>query len=177
MAVDESRVKGMPSTSLFCSLKHLEVTCTDFPVTCFTFIAKLGTNLQSVKVMSLQGLSSLSVEDWINSKCFPKVHTFILYQAPKLSFQMINLLLEHMPSLTKFGDLNSFDTAERTSTSERSQDIKRLASKVKEKEWDLILIDSSQENFASCEKDFTKMLSLHWFYLTEAPTNHKNLGT
>ena len=42
MAVDESRVKGMPSTSLFCSLKHLEVTCTDFPVTCFTFIAKLG---------------------------------------------------------------------------------------------------------------------------------------
>ena len=40
--VDVSRVKGMPSTSLLASLKHLEVTCQDFPVTCFTFIAKLG---------------------------------------------------------------------------------------------------------------------------------------
>ena len=40
--VDLSRIKGMPSTSLMNKLKHLEVTCNDFPVTCFTFIAKLG---------------------------------------------------------------------------------------------------------------------------------------
>ena len=108
------------------------------------FFCTRRTNLQSVKVMSIQGLSSLCVEEWVNAKCFPKVHTFILSQGRELSFHMINLMLEHMPSLRKFGDLNSFDN----DNPDRSGDMKRLANKVKDMEWDLLLIDSSQVSVA-----------------------------
>jgi len=157
------------SNHLFRSLKHLEVTCPEFPTSCFTFIAKLATNLQSVKVMGLSGLSTLTVEEWIAAKCFPKVHTFILFQGRDMSFRMLDLLVENMPSLRKLGDFNSIDT----DSSGKTQDMKRLVSKIKTQNWDLMLIDSAQD-CANCDKDFSKMLSLHWFYLTEAPTNQKH---
>ena len=169
-SVDPSRVKGMPSTSLLGSLKHLEVTCTEFPIACFSFIAKLGLNLQSIKVMGLSAVSENTVEDWIAAKCFPKVHTFILFQGRDVTYKMVEILIEMMPNLRKFGDLNSFDSESST----RNQDMKRLVSRIKEEQWDLMLIDSSPENVPPCDKDFSKMLSLHWFYLTEAPTNKKS---
>ena len=95
--------------------------------------------------MSIQGLSSLCVEEWVNTKCFPRVHTFILAQGRELSFHMINLLLEHMPSIQKFGDVSSFDN----DNPDRSGDIQRLAAKIKDMEWDLILVDSCQVSEAA----------------------------
>ena len=68
-----------------------------------------------------------------------------------------------MPSLRVLGDLSGFDPVGNCSTS-----LKRLLSRVKEEGWDLRLL-MSEGRPAEEAKEFNKLLSLHWFYLTQAP--------
>ena len=62
------------------------------------------------------------------------------------------------------GDFNSFDMR-------RPNELKKLQQKIRDEGWQLSLVDSQSAH--SDEKDFNKLLSLHWFYLTEAPSLNK----
>ena len=54
----------------------------------------------------------------------------------------------------------------------RPNDMKRLQQKIRDEGWQLSLVDSQSTH--SDEKDFNKLLTLHWFYLTEAPSLNKD---
>ena len=72
--------------------------------------------------------------------------------------------MENLPSLQKLGDFQSFDVR-------RPNDMKRFYSKIREGKWNLNLFDS--QSSSSFEKDFNKLLTLHWFYLTDGPSHKR----
>ena len=78
---------------------------------------------------------------------------------------MVELLMENLPSLQKLGDFSSFDLR-------RPNDMKRFHAKIREEKWDIHLLDSPPTSSFG-EKDFNKLLTLHWFYLTDGPTNKR----
>jgi len=90
------------------------------------------------------------------------LETLIIYKAPELTREAVENVLEHYPNLQKFGDFRSFDFR-------RPQDMKKLQQKIKDESWNLTCIESVSSN--SEEKDFAKLLSLHWFYLTESKSS------
>ena len=81
-----------------------------------------------------------------------------------MSSEMIELLIENLPNLKKFGDFNTFDIR-------RPNDMKRFYSKIRDERWDIQLFDSQNSSSTFGEKDFNKLLTLHWFYLTDGPSN------
>merc|ERR1712029_757076 len=106
--------------------------------------------LKSVKVFELPGLRKESLIEWIGH--MQNLETLIIFRAPELGKEAIDLILDSCPKLEKFGDFHSFDR--------RANDMKRLQQRI------------------SDEKDFNKLLSLHWFYLTEGPsTSNVVLGS
>lgn len=151
---------------LFGSLAHLEVTCASLPKTCLNFVLKYAIFLRNIKVFHVPGLKKADFEGW--SASLQYLETLILYRAPELNRETVEFVLESLPSLQRFGDLHSFDL-------KRPYDIKRLATRVKDERWDLELIDSPTYNISD-EKEFSKLLSLHWFYLTESPGPGHGLG-
>ena len=92
--------------------------------------------------------------------------TFIIFQGREVNSEIVELLLDGLPSLHKLGDFNSFDLR-------RPSDMKRFYSKIREEKWDVHLFDSQPTTSSFGEKDFNKMLSLHWFYLTDGPANKR----
>ena len=87
-----------------------------------------------------------------------------------MNSEMVELLMENLPSLKKFGDFNSFDLR-------RPNDTKRFYTKIREEKWDIQLFDSQSSihstSTSSGDKDFNKLLTLHWFYLTDGPSNKR----
>jgi len=77
-------------------------------------------------------------------------------------------LLEELESLTELGDLHSMDLARNN-----TNDVRKLHQEVKKKEWDISLVDSSQ-GLDTEERDFCKLQSLHWFYLTPSENYKKS---
>ena len=84
-----------------------------------------------------------------------------------MNCEMAELFMENLPNLKKFGDFNSFDLR-------RPNDMKRFHSKIREEKWDIQLFDSHNPSTSFGEKDFNKLLTLHWFYLTDGPTNKRH---
>ena len=93
-----------------------------------------------------------------------KKETFIIFQGREMNSEMVELLMENLPKLQKLGDFNSFDIR-------RPNDMKRFQAKLREEKWDINLFDSQLSS--SFEKDFNKLLTLHWFYLTDGPSPNK----
>ena len=123
---------------------------------------------RSMKVMNVPGLKKEDVESWQNALF--RLEELIIFRGPELSREAVDLMLESLPNLRVLGNLSSYDI--------RPNDIKRFQSRVKEEEWDLQIIESDTSmgpgmavNHNADEKEFTKYLSLHWFYLTESPGN------
>ena len=90
--------------------------------------------------------------------------TLLFFHEREMSSEMIELLIENLPNLKKFGDFNTFDIR-------RPNDIKRFYSKIRDERWDIQLFDSQNSSSTFGEKDFNKLLTLHWFYLTDGPSN------
>ena len=110
-------------------------------------------------------LSLPLIEKVINIVLFT-IETFLIFQGREMNSEMAELFMENLPNLKKFGDFNSFDLR-------RPNDIKRFHSKIREEKWDIQLFDSQNPSTSFGEKDFNKLLTLHWFYLTDGPTNKR----
>ena len=106
-----------------------------------------------------------SIEKVINIVLF-SIETFLIFQGREMNSEMAELFMENLPNLKKFGDFNSFDLR-------RPNDMKRFHSKIREEKWDIQLFDSQNPSTSFGEKDFNKLLTLHWFYLTDGPTNKR----
>ena len=145
---------------LFPTLQHLEVTCQSFPKSCFSLIASHAPCLKSIKVYDIPGLRQNDLVEWAGDLL--NLETLIIYKAPELTREAVENILEHYPNLQRFGDFRSFDFR-------RPQDMKKLQQKIKDESWNLTCIESVSSN--SEEKDFAKLLSLHWFYLTESKSS------
>jgi len=143
-------------TFAFPKLLHLEVTAS-FPKMCFSLLMKNAPNLISVKVFELPGLRKENLRDWIGHT--QNLETLIIFRAPELGKEAVDLILDSCPKLSKLGDLNSFDLR-------RQCELKKIWQRIRDENWNLKIIDSHQ---GSDEKDFNKLLTLHWFYLTEYP--------
>ena len=160
---------GRSPKMIFPRLKHLEITCCSFHKSAFTFIVKHAVNILTIKVYSLPGLKKEDLELWVTSagtptgSCLQHLETFIIFQAREFNSEMVEVLMDNLPSLRKLGDFNSFDGLR------RPNDMKRFYAKIREGKWDLQLYDS--QSTSAYEKDFNKLLTLHWFYLTDGPTN------
>jgi hypothetical protein len=159
-------------------LEHVEISCSSFPKNCFNFIMKNALALKSMKVLQVPGLKTEDIGSWQGA--LQHLETLIIFRGPELNRESVDLMLDQLPRLKVLGDLSSFDIRHRQS------DFKRIYSRIKDEEWDLRIIDSDSSsggsgvagagggvNAAADEKEFTKSLSLHWFYLTEAPDGMK----
>ena len=139
---------------LFPRLLHLEITAS-FPKVCFSLIMKNAPNLKSAKVFELPGLRKDNLMEWIGH--VQNLETLIIFRAPELGKEAVDLIMEACPKLTKLGDLQEMKKSQ--------NDMKKLLQRIRDENWSLRLIDSQQ---GSDEKDFNKLLTLHWFYLTES---------
>jgi len=167
--VNWSRIEKYSRTPkmLFMNLKHVEITCNSFHKSSFTFIVKHALNILSIKLYSLPSLKREDIEVWIRDKCLQQLETFLIFQGREMNCEMAELFMENLPNLKKFGDFNSFDLR-------RPNDMKRFHSKIREEKWDIQLFDSQNPSTSFGEKDFNKLLTLHWFYLTDGPTNKRH---
>lgn len=150
------------SKILFPHLLHLEITCLSFPRSCFGLIISHAPNLKTAKVFEMPGLRKENFEEW--SCHLQKLETLIIFKAPEINKDAVDMILELCPNLQKFGDFHSFDIR-------RPHDMSKLQKRIRDEQWSLTLIDSLSSH--SDEKDFGKLLSLHWFYLTESPSSTK----
>ena len=151
------------SKVLFPFLQHLEITCS-FPKSCFGLIISQAPNLKTVKIFEMPGLRRENFEEW----CYhlQSLETLIIFRAPEINKDTIEIIFDSCPNLRRFGDFHSFDLR-------RPSDMKKLQQKIREEKWKLTLIDSQSTH--SDEKDFNKLLTLHWFYLTESPSLTKDI--
>ena len=142
---------------LFPHLKHLEITSPSFPTRCFSLIMRNAPALKSVKVFELPGLRKESLIEWIGH--MQNLETLIIFRAPELGKEAIDLILDSCPKLEKFGDFHSFDR--------RANDMKRLQQRIRDENWHLKVIDS--QSTSSDEKDFNKLLSRKFtsYFLSE----------
>ncbi len=148
----------MGTKLLFQHLKHLEITCNSFPKACFSFIISHAFNLKTIKAFHVPGVRQSDLEDWcLKSKCLQKLETLILFKAPEITKDAVDMLLDSLPALQRLGDFHSFDVR-------KPHDLRRFQSKIRDEGWNLTLVDSTQPH--PDEKDFNRLLSLHWFYLT-----------
>lgn len=157
------------SFKMFGHLRHLEVTSSSFSKACFNYIMRHAKDLRSIKVLHVPGLRRQDIDSWCLGPD-SKLETLIIFKAPELNREAVEILLDTLPNLKVFGDIHSFDLV-------RPSDVKRLLAKIKDEKWDLQLVDSSDSANASGvvnEREFSKLLSLHWFYLTETPANKRN---
>eukprot|EP00092_Neocalanus_flemingeri_P017674 GFUD01019118.1.p1 GENE.GFUD01019118.1~~GFUD01019118.1.p1 ORF type:complete len:725 (+),score=167.19 GFUD01019118.1:75-2177(+) len=146
-------------TRLFAQLEHVEVSCPQFSKNCFGFILKNAVKLVSIKVLHVPKLSRVDFESWLCTNPLQRLESLIIFKAPELSLDTIMWLLEEMESITELGDLHAMDFAK------NANDVRKLHQEIKKKEWDISLVDSSQ-GIDTEERDFGKLQSLHWFYLT-----------
>jgi len=146
-------------TRLFAHLEHVEVSCPQFSKNCFGFILKNAIKLVSIKVLHVPKLSRVDFESWLCTNPLQRLESLIIFKAPELSLDTIMWLLEEMESITELGDLHAMDFAK------NANDVRKLHQEIKKKEWDVSLVDSSQ-GIDTEERDFGKLQSLHWFYLT-----------
>lgn len=147
---------------LFPMLQHLEITCS-FPKSCFGLIVAQAPGLKSVKIFEMPGLRKENFEEWCCH--LQNLETLIIFRAPEINKDAIEVILDSCPNLQRLGDFHSFDMR-------RPSDVKKLQQRIREEGWKLALIDSQSTH--SDEKDFNKLLTLHWFYLTEAPSIAKD---
>ena len=103
---------------------------------------------------------------WYYEKWDGRHASFPPRRSVKLTIKTFVLILYPMFFLffLGLGDFNSFDMR-------RPNELKKLQQKIRDEGWQLSLVDSQSAH--SDEKDFNKLLSLHWFYLTEAPSLNK----
>ena len=88
-----------------------------------------------------------------------------------MTVDMVEMLIESMPNVRKFGNVFTQSGANHHSEGWKSNDMKRLQNRIKEENWDLSVIECPKTE----EKEFAKLLTLHWFYLTEGPTSKKTI--
>ena len=150
------KTRNYDNVVLFPRLLHLEITAS-FPKVCFSLIMKNAPVLKSVKVFELPGLRKENLMEWIGHA--QSLETLIIFRAPELGKDAVDLIMDSCPKLSKLGDLQDMKKSQ--------NDMKRLLQRIRDENWNLKLIDSQQ---GSDEKDFNKLLTLHWFYLTECPS-------
>jgi len=155
-------------TRLFGQLEHVEVSCPQFSKNCFGFILKNAIKLVSIKVLHIPKLTRADFESWLCINPLPRLESLIIFKAPELSLDIILWLLEELESITELGDLHAMDFAK------NPNDVRKLHQEIKKREWDVTLIDSSQ-GIDTEERDFGKLQSLHWFYLTPSESYKQNL--
>ena len=144
---------------LFGQLEHVEVSCPQFSKTCLGFILKNAVKLVSIKVLHIPKLTRNDFESWLCTNPLKRLESLVIFKAPELTLDTIMWLLEELEAITELGDLQSMDFAK------ASGEVRKLHQEVKKKEWDVTLVDSSQGSDTE-ERDFGKLQSLHWFYLT-----------
>jgi hypothetical protein len=166
--VNWSRIEkyGRTSKMLFSNLKHMEITCCSLHKSSFTFIVKHAINILSIKIYSLPSLKREDIESWIRDKCLQQLETLLFFHERDMSVEMIELLMENLPNLKRFGDFNTFDIR-------RPNDMKRVYAKIEDERWDIKLFDSKNASSTYDEREFNKLLTLHWFYLTPKHLNKR----
>jgi len=158
-------------TRLFAHLEHVEVSCPQFSKHCFGFILKNAINLVSIKVLHVPKLTRTDFESWLCTNPLQKMESLIIFKAPELNLDTVLWLLEELESITELGDLHSMELAK------NSADIRKLHQEIKKNKWNISLIDSSQ-GIETEDRDFGKLQSLHWFYLTPSDGFQKSsIGT
>jgi len=146
-------------TRLFGQLEHVEVSCQQFSKQCFGFILKNAVNLVSIKVLHVPKLNRSDFESWLCTNPLQKLESMIIFKAHELTLDAVTWILSELDSITELGDLHSMEL------SKNNADIRKLHQEIKKNRWSVNLIDSSQ-GIETEERDFGKLQSLHWFYLT-----------
>jgi len=146
-------------TRLFGQLEHVEVSCQQFSKQCFGFILKNAVNLVSIKVLHVPKLNRSDFESWLCTNPLPKLESMIIFKAHELTLDTVTWILSELDSIIELGDLHSMEL------SKNNADIRKLHQEIKKNRWSVNLIDSSQ-GIETEERDFGKLQSLHWFYLT-----------
>ncbi len=178
-AVSTSRTCLANGEPVLTQLRHVEISCASFPRSVFNFIMKEAADLRSMKVLQVSGLKLEDVRRWEGS--LRRLETLVIFRGPELNREAVEALMDQLPRLRVLGDLSSFDIRR------PQNDLKRIYARIKDEGWDLRIIDSDvtpgtaaaaaaaaaaaggPNQAAVDEKEFTKSLSLHWFYLTESP--------
>ena len=111
------------------------------------------------KVLHVPKLGRSDFESWLCTNPLQRLESLVIFKAPELTLDTIMWLLEELEAITELGDLHSMDFAK------AAGEVRKLHQEVKKKEWDVTLVDSSQGSDTE-ERDFGKLQSLHWFYLT-----------
>jgi len=153
-----SQVRNIKSR-LFSQLEHVEVSCPQFSKQCFGFILKNAVNLVSIKVLHVPKLNRSDFESWFCTNPLEKLESLIIFKAPELSLDTILWMLDELDAITELGDLHSMEF------SKNSAEVRKLHQEIKKNKWNVSLVDSSQ-GLDTEERDFGKLQSLHWFYLT-----------
>lgn len=149
-----AKIKGQNG---FSRLRHVEITGM-IPKICFNFIMSNSPELRSIKAFEVPSLKVDDFSYWFDNVC--KLETLLIYRGCDINVDAIEMILQNLQNLRSFGDL-------RHCKLRRPNDIRRLTNMIKDENWNCNLIDSDIV-YPDCEeKEFPKMLSLHWFYLTE----------
>jgi len=154
-------------TRLFSSLEHVEVSCPQFSKHCFGFILKNAVNLVSIKVLHVPKLNRSDFESWLCTNPLQRLESLIIFKAPELTLDSVMWLLDELEAITELGDLHSMELAK------TNADVRKLHQEIKKNRWNVSLIDSSQ-GIDTEERDFGKLQSLHWFYLTPSDGYKQN---
>eukprot|EP00096_Caligus_rogercresseyi_P009719 TRINITY_DN3350_c0_g1_i1.p1 TRINITY_DN3350_c0_g1~~TRINITY_DN3350_c0_g1_i1.p1 ORF type:complete len:357 (-),score=135.27 TRINITY_DN3350_c0_g1_i1:91-1161(-) len=150
-----SKLRESESSGLLPHLRDLEISCLGLTKNCLGFLLRNSRVLRTLKVLEVNDLTKSDLESW--SESLGSLETFIIFRAPEMNRESLDFLLEGLPRLSTLGNLKSFDI--------KASDISRICGRIKEEDWNLNLI-ISDSHYGVDEKEFSKLLSLHWFYLT-----------
>jgi len=154
-----STVRSSKAARMFSQLEHVEISCPQLSKNCFGFILKHAVKLISIKVLHVPKLNRSDFESWLGTNSLQHLESLIIFKAPEFTLDMVLWLLDELEMINEFGDLHSMEFAK------QQGDVKKLAGEIKKKDWDVALVDSSQGSELE-ERDFSKLQTLHWFYLT-----------
>jgi len=162
-----STVRSIRTNALFSQLEHVEVSCATLSKNCFGFILKHAVRLISMKVLHVPKVNRNDFESWLSSNPLRYLKSLIIMKAPEFSLDLVLWLLQELEAVTEFGDLNQMEFARQPA------DVKKLVQEIKKKDWDISLVDNNKpltldvnQGDQPDEGDFSKLQSLHWFYLT-----------
>ena len=101
----KARHERLTNKILFPSLKHLEITCS-FPKSCFGLIISHAPFLKSIKIFEMPGLRRENFEEWCCH--LQKLETLIIFRAPEMNKEAVEVILDSCPNLRRKFLLNRF---------------------------------------------------------------------
>ncbi|CAB4055869.1 unnamed protein product [Lepeophtheirus salmonis] len=98
--VSNTKLREISSDSIktcyFPRLKELEISCSGFSKHCLGFLIRNTRILSSLKVLEVSDLSTSELEIWCGMLC--QLETLILFRAPELNRESVDLVIEGLPT-------------------------------------------------------------------------------